>query len=475
MRHCRAIVLTVRRRALAACLLAGPVVFAPPVMAQEDGGESPLRFLKPWIERQLFGRETSEPDAAEDALPAAPAEGVPAGGTAREPAALPEGETSPSLDIATPAAEPVPDSAAPTAEAPTLESATSTRPAADDTDTDGLRGSAPPEGTATAETPLESPLGDPSAPVGTSVPAIADTKPEPLRFAVLAGRSVTATMASVGPIAEELEAILGRPVEILPLTSYGAMIDAQVQRRIDGGFFSAAAYAIADARCACLEPLAAPKASDGTLAYHAVIVARNGSGITSLADLAGKTVAIGAGDSLGSRRMQLAGLLSEGVDPAATLGAVLEVESAQTSISFVASGVADAAFAWSSLAGGAEPGYSRGTLTDLVASGQISMDQLSIVWRSPPIGHSPFAAMRTMAEEDKAKIEAYLVGLSAANPAAYDMLDPFYGGGYAAVDPQDYSGLETLLAQNIDALRLPAGPATTGTTAAPAADPYRSN
>ena len=44
------------------------------------------------------------------------------------------------------------------------------------------------------------------------------------------------------------------------------------------------------------------------------------------------------------------------------------------------------------------------------------------------------------------------------------MLDPFYGGGYAAVDPQDYSGLETLLAQNVDALRLPAAPATTGTT-----------
>ena len=32
------------------------------------------------------------------------------------------------------------------------------------------------------------------------------------------------------------------------------------------------------------------------------------------------------------------------------------------------------------------------------------------------------------------------------------MLDPFYGGGYAPVDPQDYCGLETLLAQDVDAL-----------------------
>jgi phosphonate transport system substrate-binding protein len=273
-------------------------------------------------------------------------------------------------------------------------------------------------------------------------------------------------MAAVGPMAKELEAVLARPVEILPLISYDAMIDAQVQRRIDGGFFSAAAYAIANANCTCLEPLAAPKASDGTLAYHAVIVARNGSGIASLADLAGKTVAVSAADSLGARRLQLAGLLSENIDPA-TFAAVLEVESPEAATSLVASGVADAAFAWSSLSGAAEIGYSRGNLADLVASGQISMDQLSIVWRSPAIGHSPFAVLRTLGEEEKEKIVTYLLDLAIMDPTAYDRLDPFYGGGFAAVDPQDYSGLETLLAQNIEGVRLPAAPASTGTTAAP--------
>jgi phosphonate transport system substrate-binding protein len=277
-------------------------------------------------------------------------------------------------------------------------------------------------------------------------------------------------MAAVGPTAKELEALLGRPIEILPLISYDAMIDATVQRRIDGGFFSAAAYAIADARCTCLQPLAAPKAFDGTLAYHAVIVTRNGSGIGTLGDLAGKTVAIGAADSLGARRIQLAGLLSRGIDPAETFGAVLEVESPETAINLVASGNADAAFGWSSLAGAVETGYSRGNLTDLVAAGQISMDQLSVVWQSPPIGHSPFAVLRTLGEDEKMKIATYLRDLATMNPAAYDTLDPFYGGGFAAVGPQDYSGLETLLAQNIEALRLPAAPMMTGATAAPAAD-----
>ncbi len=338
-----------------------------------------------------------------------------------------------------------------------------------------LRGSAPPSDAAVDETPA--PEVPPADPADTRPDQLAetpaetvDTKPEALRFAVLAGRSVAATMAAVGPVAEELSGILGRPVEILPLASYGAMIDAQAQRRIDGGFYSAAAFAAADKSCICLEPVVAPRASDGTLAYHAVIVARASAGITSVADLADKTVAIGAADSIGARRMQLAGLLSEGVDPATMFGAVLEVESAEAAVRLVASGAADAAFAWSSLAGRVDGGYSRGTLTQLVAGGEIAMDALAVIWRSPAIAHGPFAVMRALAEEDKGKIEKYLVALSAASPAAYDMLDPFYGGGYAPVDPQDYGGLETLLAEDVDALHLPGGPATTGATAIPPAD-----
>ena len=72
--------------------------------------------------------------------------------------------------------------------------------------------------------------------------------------------------------------------------------------------------------------------------------------------------------------------------------------------------------------------------------------------------------LRTLPEADKQKIESYLLALSAGNPDAYDMLDPLYGGGYASVDPQDYSGLKALLARDVDALRLPGGPATTGAT-----------
>jgi phosphonate transport system substrate-binding protein len=279
-------------------------------------------------------------------------------------------------------------------------------------------------------------------------------RPQPLRIGVLAGRRVGARMAALSPLTFALSQRLRRPVELLPMSSHGAMIDAQLQRRIDGGFYTAASYAIAEAQCRCLEPVVAPAAADGTIAYRAIVVARKDSGISRAADLAGKTVATGAEDSLGARRMQLAGLLAEGIDPA-RFAAVITVESPVEAVRLVLSGIADAAFAWSTLSGDAALGYSRGTLADLVASGELDMSDIAVVWRSPPITHGPLALLATLPPGDMRRIETYMLGLEDAEPAAYDALNPFYPGGYAAVTPEDFAGLAALAAENVDAVTLP--------------------
>ncbi len=438
-----------RRPVFGAAALVCLVALAPPAMAQKDKG--PLSLLKPWIEKQIFGKSAS--GAVEPAAGATPDEESPADATASD-----SGET----DAAAPdaAGEPSPSDAASDAPledangAPLLRGTTEPEDAASGADTAALP-DVPEDAAATDEPPPESDVP----------PAVAE-KPEPLRFAVLAGRSATATMAVVGPIADDLAALLDRPVEFLPLPSFEAMIDAQIERRIDGGFYSAASFAVADSRCGCIEPLVAPRAWDGTLAYHAIIVARVGAGIGSVADLAGKTVAVGAEDSIGARRMQIAGLMAEGFDPSA-FGSVVEVDSAEEAVRRVAAGRADAAFAWSSLAGRVEDGYSRGTLTDLVHAGEIAMGRIAIVWRSPAIEHGPFALLRTIDEADKAKIQSYLVALMTAKPAAYDGLNPFYGGGYAPVDPADYAGLAILVAQDAGRSRTPGASAEATLNAAP--------
>ncbi len=408
---------------IAVCAAAGLVMLALCPQAGAQTGDDLLRAIRPWLKRQLLGGE--------------------------EPAVSSEGAAAQELEDGR--QDDAPADAPPETSGETEfeggSAAAQDRAADPEAPEDGMAG-----GAGEPVEPEEVARQQPGGSEGLEEPA--EERPLPLRFAVLADRGAAATLAAVGPIADDIGALVDRPVELLPMSSYAAMIDAQVERRIDGGFYSASAFALADSRCHCLEPIVAPRASDGTTAYHAVVVARANSGIASAFDLVGKTVAVGAADSIGARRMQLAGLVASGIDPTA-FGGVIETSSANQAVLLVRDGQADAAFAWSSLSGAAERGYSRGTLTQLVANGEITMDDFAIVWRSSPITHGPFAVLRTLSDEEQDKIGAFLVTLEATRPEAYDKLNPFYGGGYAPVDSQDYGALETLMAQNLDSLRLP--------------------
>ncbi len=428
--------LTALRWVTAGALILWALAFAP--SAQAQAGDDLLRAIKPWIKQQLLGGDQAQPDAAatEQSDPQAEGAESPSAATS-EPAASTTGAEA-TAEAEPEGAEPGSQSAAaeegvsPTAE---TEAAEPGAPALETTELDALVSEALRESEETTEPQEEAAA--------------------PLRFGVLAGRSAALTMATVAPLAEDIGAEIGRPVEFVPMVSYSAMIDAQVERRIDGGFYASSAYVLAEARCFCLEPIVAPRASDGTVAYHAVIVARPGSGIGEASDLAGRTVAVGAADSLGARRLQLAGLMVAGLDPETALGGVYEVDSAVEAVRLVRDRVADAAFAWSSLSGDLISGYSRGTLSQMVSDGELAMDDLVIVWRSPPLTHGPLAVLKNLSDSEKDKISALLLALEANRPAAYDVLNPFYAGGYAPVDAGDFSGLETLIAQNVDALRLP--------------------
>lgn len=401
-------------------MLAGAVAAAlagSASLASAQEIEGPLRFLKPWLE----GLTEPQPNAA-----ATPADPVPPRQLGEPPAdVLPEDGAEAGLDGAALRSAIAPGEAAPSASS---EAATG-------------EALADPVGAAEGEASAVPPPGDDAIPQAEPIL-------QPLRLGVIGGSDPAAMIRAVEPWTGKLGRLLGRTVEILPMSSYGAMIDAQALERIDGGFYSAAAFSAAQARCACLEPIVAPAAFDGSVAYHAIIVARRDSGISSIADLRGRTIVSGAIDSIGSRRLQLAALIAEGVDVEGDLNPVRNAGSAEEAVRIVAGAGADAAFAWSSLSGDLVTGYSRGTLTDLVARGEIAMNELAIIWSSPAITHGPVALRRSLPHADVAAIEAGLLELEGLAPLAYDVLNPFYSGGYVSVGAEDFDGLAAIYAQD---------------------------
>ena len=273
--------------------------------------------------------------------------------------------------------------------------------------------------------------------------------PRTFRIGIVPRGNTGAFLRTLEPFRAGIARSLGRGAEILVFSNFAAMIDAQVLRRIDLGFYSASAYALADKACSCLDPLVAPAAEDGSMAFHSIIVARRQSDIASIDDLKGREIAAGAPDSVGSRRVQLAELAAAGIDVGNYFSSVRTARSAVDAILMVRDDRVDAAFAWSSLTGDAGAGYSRGPLAFLIERGELNMDEIAIIWRSGPIAHAPVAVAKSLPGDVRRALADFFVRLSDNDPDTYDRLERDYGGGYRAVRRQDYAAALILANQDI--------------------------
>ena len=286
-------------------------------------------------------------------------------------------------------------------------------------------------------------------PAGSPAGEAAITAPRTFRIGIVPRGETGAFLRALEPFRAGIAETLGRPAEILAFSNFTALIDAQALRRIDLGFYSASAYALADGACSCLDPLVAPAAADGSMAFHGIIVARRQSGIASIDDLKGREIAAGAPDSVGSRGVQMAELSAGGIDVGGYFSGVKAAHSAIDAVLMVRDERADAAFAWSSLTGDEAAGYSRGPLAYLVARGELSMDEIAIIWRSRPIAHAPVAVARSLPGDIRQALAGFFVRLADDDPETYDILDRDYGGGYRAVRRQDYAGALVLARQDV--------------------------
>ena len=276
-------------------------------------------------------------------------------------------------------------------------------------------------------------------------------QPAPIRIGVLPRRDAGRTLAALSGLAEQLADTLGRPIEFIPVGSYAAMVDAQVLGRIDGGFYSTSAFAQAESLCKCLEPIVTPTAADGTTAFFAIIVAPQAAPYSDVMDLDGAVAATARPDSVGGTRMQIASLLADGIDIDAAFSGFRQTASPEAAVQAMLAGEADVAFAWSSLAGSASDGYSRGTLHFLAEMGGLEWGSLKVLWRSAPIAHGPAAFATSVPAGDRAAIAAVLIGLKEDDPDAYEALEPYYSGGYEASQAEDYRGASVLASEKVEA------------------------
>lgn len=256
-----------------------------------------------------------------------------------------------------------------------------------------------------------------------------------------------AAQTTLEPFRAYMQGRVGVAVELVPAPSFDALIADTIEDRVQYAILSATAFLIAEQACACVEPLALPAAYDGSIGYHAVIIARADSGIDSISDARGKRLAVADGDSIAGRLLPLAALRDEGIDPGNFFSAVSEMEGPEAAVTAVLTGQADIATAWSSLSGDPAAGYTFGVLNGMAREGKLSPGDITVIWSSSQIPFGPHTVRSDMAQDMKMRLLGALSDMPFAAPDAYEAVDRsgLGGGGFVAVSAGAYDPLRPLM------------------------------
>ncbi|WP_067730605.1 phosphate/phosphite/phosphonate ABC transporter substrate-binding protein [Oceanobacillus damuensis] len=137
---------------------------------------------------------------------------------------------------------------------------------------------------------------------------------EVLKVALLPDESPAKIIEDNQKLKTYLEESLAMEVDLVVTTDYSSMIESMRNGHIDLGYFGPLSYVLLKTKMDEVEPFAA-KLEDGEPTYHSVFVANADSGIETLEDVKGHTIAWGDPSSTSSHMIPKEMLQAAGVSP----------------------------------------------------------------------------------------------------------------------------------------------------------------
>lgn len=269
--------------------------------------------------------------------------------------------------------------------------------------------------------------------------------PRPLRMALIPKSNVQQQRIALVPLLRALELALQRRVEVGLFPSYGAVIEGLLSDAVDVAELGPASYALLmDREASAVAPFAALSGRDATEpgkvgAYHSVLITRKRSGLATLRQLKGRSVALTDPASTSGALLPRSGMRQlTGLPLDAYFSRVSYAGSHDRAILALHSGRVDAAF------------VSTNRLDDAVRKGVLDGDDITVVWRSPPVPTDPFVLRNRLCPGVAAAIREVFLNPQPGYAAMFQGLD---AGPFVAVSDLDYQGVRNLLATDKDASR----------------------
>jgi phosphonate transport system substrate-binding protein len=279
-----------------------------------------------------------------------------------------------------------------------------------------------------------------------SCEAVDYVNPEVLEVQLIPSRDTAVLDAQRGPLEALLEAELDMEVNVTVATDYNGLIEAMASNQVHVGLLAPASYVLAADEGAAeviLKALRYDVADDGspltTLVdgYKSQLVVGKDSGITSVADLAGKKIAISSFTST-SGFVWPANLLADNdIDP-------------QTEVTWVNAGGHDNAIL-AVINGDADAAFTFKDARTLVSTEYPNVNELVVFLQDTEnIPNDTIAVIPTLDPELKERIQEAFLAI-AEDPEKIAVMDRIYGHkGYAVAVDSEYDIVRTYLQRQED-------------------------
>ncbi|MEA3361945.1 MAG: phosphate/phosphite/phosphonate ABC transporter substrate-binding protein [Thermodesulfobacteriota bacterium] len=261
------------------------------------------------------------------------------------------------------------------------------------------------------------------------------TKDNPLRVLMVPTDTGTNDItADFAPVFNGITKHNGIYFDIKPGSSYAAVVEGMCNDQADIAWFGASTYGEADAKCGV--DLLAVDVKKGDASYFSGIFVRKDSGLKSISDLKGKSMAFGSTHSTSSFNFPVAMLIADGLDPVKDLKKIIIAGSHSASLAALAEGKVDAAAA------------SFNSFGKAVKKGALDPDKFQPLAKSQPIPNPPLAMNKNLDSDLKVKLKQ-------AFDSVHTKIDPSKIRGYGGkkVDRYDANFDEQKIFAALDKLQ----------------------
>lgn len=252
------------------------------------------------------------------------------------------------------------------------------------------------------------------------------------RIGILGGENTQDRLKQYDGFQKLLEAKLGVPVKLFPAADYAGVMQGIAAGQLEAAEFGASGFAGTWLDCKCVEPIIVPQEKDGSTFYYSVMVTRKDSGITSIDEMKGHSLAFADPNSTSGYLIPSATLKTKGINlkDGAYFSKTGFAGGHEQGVVAMLNHQYDACVTWTSGQGEKEDGYSRGNLRSMVDRNMLKMSDVNIIWQSGKIPNGPWAVRTALPASLKKEFADFLLDLPKTHRDVYDSVEQGAGVGY---------------------------------------------